>query len=200
MGKRKPDEVALVVEELLKGGFRADVLLGDSSTCDFELRGMRKPRPPKPPAEESLVALPDLPCHPNAAPRKGPAGALEYTGDCADGCCDSLHCDEPGKEAVMFWSCRLEECGLSSKEGRALCWLQEPLLEAAGDCMRRGGAKSCLSSRSGMTTCIVKVALRGACASRPVEVGRLQHLRPWYATKNVVTGRYESILEKLDLY
>lgn len=44
----------------------------ESFELELEDGGMRKPKPPKPSAEESLVALPDLPCHPSAAPRKGP--------------------------------------------------------------------------------------------------------------------------------
>ena len=47
--------------------------------------GIRKPRPPKPPpADESLVALPDLPCHPRAAPRNGP-GAFGVVDEADEG-------------------------------------------------------------------------------------------------------------------
>ena len=88
LGKLKPEEGAPIPPPLPNGGWRLDELADGSRSeydCWLEGGGTRNPRPPKPAAEESLVTLPDLPCHPRAAPRKGPdwllGGACGYAGD-----------------------------------------------------------------------------------------------------------------------
>ena len=76
LGKLKAEVPVALVGGASNFDVMADGSESDWSGLECGEAGIRNARPPKPPADESLVALSDLPCHPSAAPRKGPAGGF----------------------------------------------------------------------------------------------------------------------------